>query len=88
VQAQPVERPAGPVVAERAQVATAQQPQQTDRAERYARAAGLPVVDGAQPDAEEGRARLARQQAAVPEGAEAFGRDVPNPGPSPTLDLT
>lgn len=88
MQAQPVERPAGPARVQRAEVTQAQHAQQAHHRERYARAAGFPVLDGAQADAEEGGARLAVEETRVPQLAETFRADVPDPAVPDRLRLT
>ena len=69
-------------------VTQAQHAQQAHHRERYARAAGLPVLDGAQADAQEGGTRLAVEETRVPQLAETFRADVPDPAAPGYLLLT
>lgn len=76
MQAEAVDRPAGPLVAQGAQVARSQQP---DDGPRHAAPASVPMAHGAYRYAEVRSTGLAAaQQAAMKQLAEAFGGDVPH----------
>ena len=78
------QRPAGPAVMQRAQIAAAQEPQQPHRRPRHPVTPAVPMPDGTDADPEELGARWPVQQARMAQFPETFGTDQPKPATWPT----